>query len=294
LKQEVVWLGDTPIATLRLQSGDGISIYNIHTDHLNTPRAIADSVSGVIRWRWDGEPFGGGTVNDNPSGTGVFEFSLRFPGQIAIAETGLFYNYYRDGYDPAAGRYTQSDPIGLAGGAGTFAYASNDPISGADPFGLFRVRAREMYDGTWNYEFQFEPTCLVQSVKDFVIGRGLGRLGRLGRSGGRQFGPRHAGSVDISDKEARCRCLGYDDALGEYFTSRGFSPYVGVGASNASQFSESDAQQMLRDLRKEMRRVRREECTTDDCRNDEDLYPWDQLLDIARQRGTPFIGNIIR
>jgi hypothetical protein len=88
--------------------------------------------------------------------------------------------------------------------------------------------------------------------------------------------------------------LGYDEALEEYFTSRGFSPYVGVGASNASQFSGSEAQQMLDDLRREMRRIRRKECTTDECRNDENLYPWDQLLDLARKRGTPFIGEILR
>jgi RHS repeat-associated protein len=294
LVQETIWLGDIPVGTIR-PNGSGVDLFYTHSDHLNTPRKISRPDDNTVVWRWDADPFGAAPANDDPDGDGMlFVYGLRFPGQYFDVETGLHYNFHRDGYDPAAGRYTQSDPIGLAGGVATFAYASNDPMGGADPFGLFRVRAREMYDGTWNYEFQFEPTCLVQSVKDFVLGRGLGRLGRLGRSGVRQFGPRHAGSVDISDKEARCRCLGYDDALEEYFRSRGFSPYVGVGASNASQFSERDAQQMLRDLRKEMRRVRREECTTDECRNDEDLYPWDQLLDIARQRGTPFIGNIIR
>jgi uncharacterized protein RhaS with RHS repeats len=42
-------------------------------------------------------------------------------------------------YDPASGRFTQPDPIGLAGGMNLYGYASGDPINNSDPFGLMTL-----------------------------------------------------------------------------------------------------------------------------------------------------------
>jgi RHS repeat-associated protein len=135
LIQEIVWMGDTPVATLRV--GDcGLGIFYIHTDHLNTPRRITRRTTADIVWRWDSDPFGSTGANENPSGLGSFTFNLRHPGQYADAETGLFYNYFRD-YDPATGRYVESDPIGLMGGSySTYLYAAGDPIIFIDSSGL--------------------------------------------------------------------------------------------------------------------------------------------------------------
>jgi RHS repeat-associated protein len=60
---------------------------------------------------------------------------LRFPGQVFDAESGLHYNGFRH-YDPGTGRYTQSDPIGVEGGVGTYGYAGNRPLVSSDPLGL--------------------------------------------------------------------------------------------------------------------------------------------------------------
>jgi len=66
-----------------------------------------------------------------------FELDVRFPGQYRDAETGLFYNTFRD-YDPQTGRYVQSDPIGLAGGANPYLYVGARPLDRLDPRGTLR------------------------------------------------------------------------------------------------------------------------------------------------------------
>lgn len=45
------------------------------------------------------------------------------------------YNYFRD-YDPAIGRYIESDPIGLKGGLNTYGYVNGVPLTRFDRYGL--------------------------------------------------------------------------------------------------------------------------------------------------------------
>lgn len=136
---EHVWLGDTPIATLRPAASaathagtlaGNVAVYYVHPDHLDTPRAIVNS-NGQLAWRWDSTPFGDTVVQTSPEGLGEFAYALRFPGQLADLETSTHYNYSRD-YEPANGRYAQSDTIGLDGGLNTFAYVWADPLRTAD------------------------------------------------------------------------------------------------------------------------------------------------------------------
>ncbi len=51
-------------------------LYFIHTDHLNTPRLITNTV-GLPVWRWDNDdPYGNNAPNENPSGAGNFTCNL--------------------------------------------------------------------------------------------------------------------------------------------------------------------------------------------------------------------------
>ncbi|MDD2777109.1 MAG: hypothetical protein PHU06_14250 [Gallionella sp.] len=112
-----------------------LQTYYIHSDHLDSPRSITNTAGQEV-WRWDNtDPFGNNIANENPANQGAFTFNLRFPGQYFDRETGLHYNVNRD-YNPATGRYVQSDPIGLMGGINTFGYVKGNPLRWIDPFGL--------------------------------------------------------------------------------------------------------------------------------------------------------------
>ncbi|MGA3959361.1 RHS repeat-associated core domain-containing protein, partial [Ralstonia nicotianae] len=129
--QETVYLGDTPVATVK----NGTPYY-IYADQIDTLRVITDT-NNLMVWRWDqADPFGVMLPDENPTSLGTFTYNLRFPGQVYDQETGKHYNVNRD-YDPASGRYVQSDPIGLNGGQpSTFAYVGGQPTRYTDPKGL--------------------------------------------------------------------------------------------------------------------------------------------------------------
>jgi len=100
-----------------------------HVDHLGTPQALTDE-SGRATWLGDYLPFG--AVDE---AVAEDEQQVRFPGQYEDEGTLAYYNYQRY-YDPSTGRYLTSDPIGLAGGINTYAYANANPVRYTDPTGF--------------------------------------------------------------------------------------------------------------------------------------------------------------
>ena len=112
----------------QVPSGADDQVLFVHTDHLGAAATLTDAQANVA-WAADRLPFGRVAIN-----TAQLDMPLRFPGQYYDDESGLHYNYFRD-YDPTTGRYIQSDPIGLAGGLNTYAYAGGNPLTRIDPTG---------------------------------------------------------------------------------------------------------------------------------------------------------------
>jgi RHS repeat-associated protein len=81
---------------------------------------------------------------DWPGGTVSVDGEPAFPGPyhwfgnlITQHRDGSGLQYLRNRYyDPKTGRFTQEDPIGLAGGLNLYGFANGDPVNFNDPFGL--------------------------------------------------------------------------------------------------------------------------------------------------------------
>jgi RHS repeat-associated protein len=175
--REYVWLRDTPMAMFTPDPANPAGeplVYFIHSDHLNTPRVVVDRQNRV-RWRWLAEPFGTSAPETNPSGLGVFTQNLRFPGQYADQESGLFYNYHRY-YSAEGGRYTQGDPIGLAGGSvSTYAYVNGNPLSFVDPTGL-KLPADSDHCKALRDKMGRKNQKLDQRYSEYTMDRGVNQL----------------------------------------------------------------------------------------------------------------------
>ena len=124
-----------PWGGLSAQVEDSNGIYEVHGDHLNTPRQLTDSSKAVV-WESTHEAFGKAYINEDVDSNGnTIVFNQGFPGQYRDQESGLVYNWNRY-YDPSTGRYITSDPIGLIGGINRFAYVFANPLRYSDPRGL--------------------------------------------------------------------------------------------------------------------------------------------------------------
>jgi RHS repeat-associated protein len=125
--RDYVAVGGVPMAV-----ADGASLGFITADGLGSPRVVT-SAAGAMLWAWPyaANPFG----EAEPVSVTGYVLNLRFPGQYQDNEAGLKYNVHRS-FDAAAGRYLQSDPIGLEGGMSTYAYALGDPLAHSGTLGL--------------------------------------------------------------------------------------------------------------------------------------------------------------
>ena len=116
---------------------DGIGdpeIYWFHNQPNGLPERLTD-LEGELRWEAQNSAWGK-LLRETPLQAPAYAQNLRMQGQYLDRETGLHYNLFRY-YDPDCGRFTQQDPIGLAGGINLYQYAPN-ALGWVDPWGLKR------------------------------------------------------------------------------------------------------------------------------------------------------------
>jgi RHS repeat-associated protein len=74
---------------------------------------------------WGGK-YAGGTLN-------AASFGADRSSSASMKQLSFFRNRF---YDQQSGRWTQEDPIGVAGGVNLYQFNGNNPVSNTDPFGL--------------------------------------------------------------------------------------------------------------------------------------------------------------
>lgn len=136
-----VWLGGRLIG--REVNGQ---LEAIGGDQLGRPQVVTNASQAVV-WSAQNWPF-----TRNVAIANTVPLNLGFPGQYYDAESGLWNNGFRD-YDPALGRYVESDPIGLGGGINTYVYVGGNPLGYIDPLGLNEWQASLGFGGTGAFVF---------------------------------------------------------------------------------------------------------------------------------------------
>jgi len=154
----------------------------------------------------------------NPGSGNVGRF--QYTGQLWLPSFGAYY-YKARAYQPALGRFLQTDPIGYQAGMNIYAYVANDPINLADPLGLtqedgapdpspgcssthLRDRNTGRYiEGSWA---QTCPTTFTGGLFGWIVGRGT--FGGLNGRGSNDPGENRCASPSISQSERAAAQMG--------------------------------------------------------------------------------------
>lgn len=122
--------GAGPDQTLAWYEGSGMSTtYWLHTDEQGSVIATSDGSGNGTAYAYSatGEPTAWGTPGSVPA--------FRYTGQMALPQVQLMY-YKARMYDPALGRFLQTDPAGYSQGLNLYAYVANNYPNATDPSGM--------------------------------------------------------------------------------------------------------------------------------------------------------------
>ncbi|MBW3572507.1 MAG: RHS repeat-associated core domain-containing protein, partial [Gemmatimonadetes bacterium] len=170
-----VWSGDQVLWELRAEGGNGASLESessmgaqhgrvsyFHAGGIDRPLVIMKNDTSIIpHQNWRGQFAFGTYANGQVSDCNGWRSpcsNVPWPGFRTTAwhveanapDIRNWYGGLVDGmrdasgqmymrnryYDPATGQFTQTDPIGLAGGLNSYGFAAGDPVTYSDPYGL--------------------------------------------------------------------------------------------------------------------------------------------------------------
>lgn len=162
----------------------------VNTDAAGAPTDLADPGNNLLVGAVSNDLWGRATWHGREATI------LRFPGQIYDRESGLHYNYYRY-YDPAIGRFTTTDPLGLVAAPNPNSYPPN-PTAWIDPLGLMAQTSslEDRVNLGSGYRARVD-TFPINGTVDFEIhvyhkGQEVGMFGSNG------WFPKHGHNADVS------------------------------------------------------------------------------------------------
>lgn len=118
---------DEPIAVTK-----GGATFFYHQDGLGSVTDLTDSAGTTAKsYAYDAY----GNILESP---GAVEQPYTYTGREFDSESGLYY-YRARNYDPASGRFLQSDPVGFSGGLNLYQYVGSNPTNMVDPTGKFAM-----------------------------------------------------------------------------------------------------------------------------------------------------------
>jgi RHS repeat-associated protein len=171
------WPGVDNPHSVRVTSNGQQATYFYVTEHPGHVTGLVNE-AGFLAAEYRYTPWGEVESASDPT-----EQPLRFMAREHDPANGLYYVRAR-WYDPDMARFISQDPIGLAGGMNTYAYAGNDPVNDRDPSGLHPC-----------FDNPFSAACVEAAVNLLLRlfrGAGSGRAGTVEES-----------STDVQDPEDR-------------------------------------------------------------------------------------------